>query len=577
MSKSSTKIPADAVAPLPDGNRFPVLNIACDYSVRQVPLSEEDAINSGVITVRMRALTQEAPLSILVVDDDEIELALIGGQLEARGLDVFRASNGKEALAMIEERFFPVLLIDWQMPLMDGIELAERVRARGMDETYIVMLTGRDGHFDYRRGYEAGIDDYLTKKLPDVELHARITAAFGTAALRHSLKEARAALACAELGKLVIEESKPVAAEQINRVTEQSEGVTVVQRVGELPESQEPQAGHSHAVGEDFGATTQILALAVMPPPKLLLVDDDEIMMERLKIPMLETGYEVRMVTDGASALAALQQDFRSIVILDRNMPGMDGLDLCRAIRKRTWPGYIYVMLLTAHDAEEDVLLGIDAGADDYLSKRVSDAELIARLSTATRVLSLEHSLKGALEERRRMAMTDALTGAHNRRYFMRYLGAELKRARRFSTELSLLLLDVDHFKQVNDKHGHAAGDIVLQKLVKRVQTCLPRDYDWCARLGGEEFAVVLPQTDLAGAAVVAERLRKAIEELPIRLNGSVRSITVSIGVSGLQAMPMREATTVEMLLAQADQYLYKSKATGRNSVTVPALTAAAL
>jgi len=227
-------------------------------------------------------------------------------------------------------------------------------------------------------------------------------------------------------------------------------------------------------------------------------------------------------------------------------------------------------MLLTAHDSEEDVLLGLDAGADDYVSKRVSDAELIARLSTATRVLSLEHSLKTALEERRRMAMTDALTGAHNRRYFTRYLGAELKRARRFGTDLSLLAIDVDHFKQINDKYGHAAGDAVLQKLVKRIQKCLPRDYDWCARLGGEEFAVVLPQTDLAGAGVVAERVRKAVEELPIHLSRGVRSITISIGVSGLQAMPTRDATTVEMLLADADRYLYKSKEAGRNRVSLP-------
>ncbi|MDP9082981.1 MAG: response regulator, partial [Pseudomonadota bacterium] len=406
MLKSRTipMVPADSVASLPDGNRFPVFNIACDYSVRQVPLAEEDAINSGVITVRMRALTQDAHLSILVVDDDEIELALIGDQLAARGLDVSRASNGKEALAMIEQRFFPVLLTDWQMPLMDGIELAERVRARGMDETFIVMLTGRDGRFDYRRGYEAGVDDYLTKKLPDVELYARITAAFGTAALRRSLKEARAALALAENGKLGTEQSTPTG-EKLKGVTEPSESVTV-HPIAEAPGSQKLQIGHSHAVSEDFGATT-VLSLAPMPVPRLLLVDDDELVTERLKISMVEAGYDVRTVCDGASALIALQRDFRSIVILDRSMPGMDGLALCRAIRERSWPGYIYVMLLTAHDSEGDILLGLDAGADDYLSKRVSDAELVARLNTATRVLSLEHSLKGAIEERRRMAMTD--------------------------------------------------------------------------------------------------------------------------------------------------------------------------
>jgi diguanylate cyclase (GGDEF)-like protein len=540
---------------MPEGNRFPVLDLAGEYALRQVPvLTEDDVINTGIITCRIKALTQTECLSILVVDDDEIELALVGDQLEARGFDVVRASNGQEALALMNERFFPVLLTDWQMPLMDGIELAERVRARGMDETYIVMLTRRDGRFDYERGYGAGVDDYLTKKLPDVELHARITAAFNIAALRRSLKEALAALAGAEQSQpAVVHENTPQALDAL-----------------QPPGAHPPHAGHSHATAEDFGATTQVVALGVMPTPKVLLVDDDELMLERLKIPMLETGYEVRTATDGAAALAALKEDFMSIVILDRSMPGMDGLALCRAIRQQTWKGYVYLMLLTAHDSEEDVLLGLDAGADDYLSKRVSDAELIARLSTATRVLSLEHSLKTALEERRRMAMTDALTGAHNRRYFTRYLGAELKRARRFGTDLSVLAIDVDHFKQINDKFGHAAGDAVLQKLVKRIQKCLPRDYDWCARLGGEEFAVVLPQTDLAGAGVVAERVRKAVEELPIHLSRGVRSITISIGVSGLQAMPNRDATTVEMLLADADRYLYESKEAGRNRVTLP-------
>lgn len=488
----------------------------------------EEAINTGVVTSRIKALNQAESLKILVVDDDEIELSLVGDQLEGHGFEVVRASNGQEALALMEGQFFPVLLTDWQMPLMDGIELAERVRARGMDETYIMMLTIRDGRFDYERGYSAGIDDYLTKKLPDVELHARITAAFDTAALRRALKEARAALVAAQ--------------------------------------SQMKSA----ATTEDFGGTSQIIAFPVMQPPKVLLVDDDEILLERLKIPVIEAGYEVYTATDSVAALAALQKNFMSIVVLDRSMPGMDGLALCRSIRRQTWPGYVYIVLLTAHDAEEDVLLGLAAGADDYVSKRVSDAQLVARLSAATRVLSLEHSLKCALDERRRIAMTDALTGAHNRRYFMRYLSGELKRSRRFSTELSLLMLDIDHFKQVNDSYGHAAGDAVLRKFVKTIQKCLPREYDWCARIGGEEFVVVLPQTDLAGAAVVAERIRNSIEEIPMRTRAGVRSITVSIGVSGLQAMANRNATTVDILLADADRYLYASKAAGRNRVTLP-------
>jgi two-component system cell cycle response regulator len=508
------------------------------------PLSEAGAINSGVIATRMQALTRDAALSILVVDADAIELTLVGDQLESHGFNVVRCSNGEDALTLMVEKRFPVLLTDLQMPGMDGIELTRRVRARGIDDAYILMLTVRDASFDYERGYAAGVDDYLTKKLPDVELHARIHVAFNTSALRRELKEIKAKLAEAERGK-----------------------AAMAAKLAPLPMS-EPAAGDSLATTDDIGGTSMVLDLPVMAPPKVLLVDDDEIMLERLQIPMVEAGYEVVTASDGASALAALQADFMSIVILDRNMPGMDGLELCRRIRQQTWPGYVYLMLLTAHDAEEDVLLGLKAGADDYLSKRVSDAQLVARLSTASRVLSLEHSLKGALDERRRMAMTDALTGAHNRRYFMRYLRGELKRARRFGAELSLLLLDIDFFKKVNDEFGHAAGDMVLQKFVKRVQKGLPRDYDWCARLGGEEFVVVLPQTDLAGAAVVAERLRRLVEEYPLHMSESVRPITVSIGVSGLQALPKRESASIETLLADADRHLYKSKENGRNRVT---------
>lgn len=161
-------------------------------------MSREDTINTGAITGRIRALAHDIQLDILIVDDDELERALIGDRLEARGFGVSQAAQGQEALAILEKRSFPVLLVDWQMPVMDGIELTERVRARGMQDTYIIMLTARDGDFDYERGYQAGVDDYLTKKVHDPELLARIHAGFNTFALRRALKEARAALAAAK-------------------------------------------------------------------------------------------------------------------------------------------------------------------------------------------------------------------------------------------------------------------------------------------------------------------------------------------------------------------------------------------
>jgi diguanylate cyclase (GGDEF)-like protein len=250
----------------------------------------------------------------------------------------------------------------------------------------------------------------------------------------------------------------------------------------------------------------------------------------------------------------------------------MDGLALCRTIRERSFAGYVYVILLTMHDSEEDILAALDVGADDHLSKRVTPAQLLARMRTAQRILSLEHSLKGAVDERRRIAMTDPLTGAYNRRYFMTHLSRELNRIRRFGGEVSVLLFDIDHFKRINDNHGHTVGDEVLRLFVQRIQEGLPRDMDWCARLGGEEFAVVLPQTGLAGANVVAERLRMSIASSAMPTSGGRIGVTASIGISGAQSFINGVQFSVEEVLHAADRCLYTSKQSGRNKITVTKL-----
>jgi two-component system, cell cycle response regulator len=314
---------------------------------------------------------------------------------------------------------------------------------------------------------------------------------------------------------------------------------------------------------------TQVLSLPLVAPPKVLLVDDDELMLEHLKTLVADAGFTAFTAPSGEAALEHLKNHFTPIVIMDRNMPGMDGLALCRAIRKGGFVGYVYVVLLTIQDSEEDILAGLEAGADDYLSKRASPAQLLARLRNAQRILTLEHSLKAALEERRRIAMTDSLTGAYNRRYFMRHLARELNRIRRFGGEVSLLLLDIDHFKRINDSHGHTVGDEVLASFVKRIAEALPRDTDWCARLGGEEFAVVLPQTALSGAGVAAERLRAHIAAHPAATSGGKIRATTSIGVSSAHCFANGAPVSIEELLNAADRCLYTSKEAGRNKVTL--------
>jgi diguanylate cyclase (GGDEF)-like protein len=246
----------------------------------------------------------------------------------------------------------------------------------------------------------------------------------------------------------------------------------------------------------------------------------------------------------------------------------MDGLALCRTIRRQRYPGYTYLMLYSAKDGEADVLAGLEAGADDYISKRTARAQLISRLRTAQRILSLEHSLKTLLESREQEARTDHLTGAYNRRFLFQQLSRELAAAHRSQNDLSVLVLDFDHFSEVNDRYGHAAGDSALKEVVKRIHGSLRRNCDWCARMGGDEFSVVLPQTNIDGAVFMAEKLRSAIEESPIRTGTGIVRMTVSIGASSLRAITDCVPATAERLLDLADQSLYKSKSAGRNRVT---------
>ena len=315
-------------------------------------------------------------------------------------------------------------------------------------------------------------------------------------------------------------------------------------------------------------ATTATRTVRVVPAvmPRVLVVDDDELVLERLQGLVVAAGYEVATAGDANSALAALQARFAPIIILDRQMPGMDGLALCRMLREQSWPGYIYILLLTAHDSEEDILSGLEAGADDYLGKRTSGAQLLARLHTARRILALEQSLVEALEEKRRLSLTDPLTGLANRRYFVQHLSRALRRAQRIGEPLSLLALDLDFFKNINDRHGHLAGDAVLEEFARRLSGCLRRGSDLCARTGGEEFAVVLSGTRAAEARRLAESIRARVQAKPVHTDAVDIPITVSIGISAWE--PDGAAPNQSSLLQQADAALYASKAAGRNRVS---------
>lgn len=319
-----------------------------------------------------------------------------------------------------------------------------------------------------------------------------------------------------------------------------------------------------------FVETVTMPAFRVARAPRVLIVDDDPLMLERVAALVQAAGYETRTVASGAAALAKLRKEFCPILITDWSMPDMDGLMLCQTLRSEWYPGYLYVLVLTARADPQDILAGLNAGADDYLSKGVSGAEIVARLRTARRIIELEQSLRVMLQEKQRDSFTDPLTGAHNRAYFTKHFMRDFKNAERSGTPLSVLMLDLDHFKRVNDSFGHGVGDEVLKELVRRLRTSLPRGGDWFVRMGGEEFAVVLPHTDMAGATITAERLRDAVATVPMHTTAGPVKMTCSVGVASISCLSEEKRGDMDALMELADQCLYRSKHTGRNKVLGP-------
>ena len=304
----------------------------------------------------------------------------------------------------------------------------------------------------------------------------------------------------------------------------------------------------------------------------VLVVDDDTDVSAMLEALLTHAGYRVVCARSVFMALEALAEESFPIVVIDRGLEDGDGIRLCREIRQSASPGYVYIILLTARDSKEDVVAGLEAGADDYLSKKVSESELIARLNTASRIVRLERSLRESLSERTKVTTTDVLTGGHNRRHFIKQIGRDLDRAVQAQRPLSLLSIDIDLFKGVNDRHGHVAGDELLRQLMNRVRFALPHDEDWVARIGGDEFVVVLPGTQLRDAFGIGERLRTTVHATSFHVAGVDVAVTISLGAASLASLPGDEDMSAQSLLDQADQFLYRSKLGGRNRVSGPPL-----
>ncbi|HEX2829617.1 MAG TPA: diguanylate cyclase [Burkholderiales bacterium] len=292
---------------------------------------------------------------------------------------------------------------------------------------------------------------------------------------------------------------------------------------------------------------------------RVLIADDDAVTLRQLSGLLAHLGHEPVAAHDGAEAWAAIQApDAPALIILDWMMPPPDGVEICRRLRDSGRRPYQYVLLLTARDTVDDVVEGMDAGADDYLRKPFDLRELRVRLRAGERVLALQ-------DELRAQATTDELTRLPNRRGILERLQHELALVRRDGRAFSILTIDIDNFKNVNDAHGHAVGDEVLKHVAARMRVQV-RGYDDVGRHGGEEFMVVLPACDPAGAVGVAERIRADIASSPVSTSAGGLTVTVSIGVATIPGAAAADATG---LLAAADGALYAAKRNGRNRVQI--------
>ena len=291
---------------------------------------------------------------------------------------------------------------------------------------------------------------------------------------------------------------------------------------------------------------------------KILVVEDDLFSQTILTDALERLGYGVVLAANGRDALELCRLEHFSLIITDWVMPEMDGIDFCRAIRAMPTEQYIFILLLTSLDKKDELIAGLEAGADEYLVKPFHEVELAARLKAARRILDLEASLK-------QLAMHDQLTGAYNRGYLDRQLSKEIQRSWRYGHPLSIIICDIDHFKAVNDCYGHQAGDQVLKEFVMRINRSIRNENDWMARYGGEEFVIVLPETPPAGCLIVAERIRNLIAGSEVLVQGEAVAVTVSFGAITIENTSLMEEMSMDAILGKADECLYRAKEAGRN------------
>ncbi|QCN96540.1 PleD family two-component system response regulator (plasmid) [Azospirillum argentinense] len=447
---------------------------------------------------------------VLVVDDVLPNVKLLAAKLTREYFNVITASNGPEALEVIRREAPDIVLLDVMMPGMDGFEVCEKIRSDPATmHIPVVMVTALSDGADRVRGLEAGADDFLTKPVNDIALFARV----------RSLVRL----------KMMMDEW---------RLRETTSGqFGVLEPTGTL---------HS----ESFEGA------------RILVLEDSLLDLAKIAETLQRDHGHVMSAGTCATALERALGDDLDLVVISLTLMNEDGLRLCSQLRSHERTRQVPILLVVDEGDLNRVAKGLELGANDYVIKPIDRNELLARARTQIRRKRYQERLRANYEQSLSMALTDSLTGVFNRRYINAHLPRLLERAIDNHKPVAILLFDIDHFKVVNDSYGHTVGDEVLKEVSSRASRNL-RTFDLVARLGGEEFVVVLPDTDAEAALTVAERLRTRIADTLFKVTADVGEIpvTVSIGVT----VGGRLGDTAEGLIRRADEALYEAKRAGRN------------
>ena len=447
---------------------------------------------------------------VLVVDDVHANVKLLEARLSAEYFDVTTAMSGAEALAICERAECDIVLLDVMMPDMDGFEVCRRLKTSQVTHHIpVVMVTALDQPSDRVRGIEAGADDFLTKPVSDVALIARVRSLTRLKMMTDELR------------------MRAVTSREIGLQNPEREAIAEAGRNG-----------------------------------RILVVDDRPTSHERIADALLKE-HTVDIQADPNEALFRAAEGNYDLLIVSLGLENFDGLRLCSQARSLDRTRNVPILAIAEAENNTRLVRALEIGVNDYVARPIDKNELLARVRTQIRKKRYTERLRDNVQISIEMAITDALTGLYNRRYMETHIETLVEQATARGKPLTVLVIDIDYFKAVNDGHGHDAGDDVLREFAIRIKKSI-RGIDLACRYGGEEFVVVMPETDLAVATMVAERLRRRIatEPFPIQQGARAIEVTISIGIAALGAQDNAAA-----VLKRADQALYRAKRDGRNRV----------